>query len=57
MKTLIAAILFMTTAAPVLAMGPYVTGDGVTIETAQPGSDILGRRSGQCREIARCGGV
>lgn len=59
MKTLIAAVLFATIAAPVLAMDhAYVTtATGVTVDTVMPGADILGRRSGACREGSRCGGV
>ena len=59
MKTLIAALLFVSVAAPVLAKDhSYVTTmTGVTVDTIAPFGDILGRRSGACREGARCGGV
>jgi hypothetical protein len=59
MKTLIAAVLFATLAAPVLAMDHVwtTTAAGVAVDTAMPGADILGRRSGACREGSRCGGV
>lgn len=57
MKTLLAAVLFATLAAPAMAMGPYMTGDGVTIVKTSPGVDIFGRRSGRCREGSTCGGI
>ncbi|NBZ86605.1 hypothetical protein [Stagnihabitans tardus] len=59
MKTLIAAVLLAAVAAPVLAMDHAwtTTATGVTVDTVMPGMDILGRRSGACREGSRCGGV
>ena len=59
MKTLFAAVLLATFAAPVLAMDHVTTTtvSGDRIETVLPGLDALGRRSGACREGSRCGGV
>lgn len=63
MKTLITAALLaaplLLGAAPVLAMDHQckTTASGVTVDTILPGMDILGRRSGACREGSTCGGV
>ncbi len=68
MKTLIAALLVSTLAAPVLAMEmPLFAADGITAsEVLFPMVDEFGRRSGNCpargaksvaREGSTCGGV
>jgi hypothetical protein len=62
MKTLIAALLLSTLAAPVLAMDvPMVAIDGITAsDVLFPSVDEFGRRSGNCPSrpgIARVGSV
>lgn len=62
MKTLIAALLVSTLAAPVMAIEvPMFAADGITAsELPFPSVDAFGRRSGNClgaKMVARVGGI